>query len=497
MKKLTLLGIILVMLVSAVASCGTKKGPEDKTTDSAYETDFSEKTEETTEELDEYGRPILKSSLPDNLDYNNEQINLMVRSYCKDRFIGSNEANAIAIEQALYLRNKTVESKLNVSLNYINNSQEGSDGTAIMGYRSGDGEVDIVLNYAYYTPQLAIAGCFANLNQIKMLDMSSIVWNQTFAEAVAYDGALYFNVGDFSLDYLRQHIAVFFNKNLANRYFGSVDMFYDMVQDGTWTLETAAAMLKDIHDDADGIQDADDFYGFMLGASSTPCDAMVTALGFNYTYKDSDNQYQLFRMDNDLSDKIDAIHRFISSEFCAPRSLWKWSTGSAMFQKQNVIFYVGTLDMADSFTNVDFDYGFLPLFKYDEAQEYYYTGVGDSYSLQCIMSNSPDLERSGAVLQCLNESSYASVTPEYFDLLLKGRIADSPEDAEMLDLIRNTATLDFGRVYSGVLDRVTGKVWGSFVNADSEYASAYSDYSGPIKELLANLQTTLKKMETQ
>ena len=497
MKKLILVCLVLAMLVSALSACGNDT--VDPVTGTTADQGTTPSTEpEVTVALDEYGRPVVESSLPDDLDYNNEQINIMIRTSNKERFTGVEGKEATAIEQVIYARNEAVMDKLNVYLNFVPIEQSGSDtknyDTTIQGYLAGTGEMDIVTSYAYYTPALAIVGCFTNLNNVNMIDMTSIVWNQTFQESVAYEGALYFNVGDFSYDYTRQIVATYFNKDLANNYFGSADLLYDMVKDNSWTMENAAAMLKDIHKDVnqDSIQDADDFYGFILGATSSPCEAMVTALGFNYTVKDNEGQYQLFQMDTGLTDKIDDLQAFIASEFCAPRSLWNWSGARDMFKKQSALFYVATLDMADQLADVDFDYGFLPLFKYNEAQENYCTGMGDSFSLQAIMSNCTDIERAGAVLQCLNEISYKSLTPEYFDILLKGRFADAPEDAEMLELLRSTVTLDFGRIYSGTLDRVTGNVWNNFVKIGGEYTKWYNEKSASTKELLVALQQVLK-----
>ncbi|MBE6633337.1 MAG: hypothetical protein E7620_03220 [Ruminococcaceae bacterium] len=501
MKKTILFLLILTMLVSCFASCGDEQGNQPNPYPNGQATNDQQATEPPVI-TDEFGRPVLETSLPE-LDYNNESVNIMIRTANQRHFLGDESVQATLLEQALFTRNEIVQDTLNVHLNYIPIEQTGSDttfyDTTVQQAMSGAGEYDIVTSYAYYTPALGVAGCFANMNNVPMLDMNAICWNTTFAESVAYDGALYFNVGDFSLDYIRQLTCIFFNKQLAETHFGDANVFYDMVNDGSWTIENATAMLKDIYTDVNqnSISDEGDVYGFYVGATSGPCEALATCIGFNYTYKDSNGDYQIFEMDSALSDKIDAIHTFVAQEFCAPRSIWNWKKGRTAFIEQKALMVLQCFDVADAYVDVDFDYGFLPIFKYDEAQQDYYTGVGDSFSLQCIMVNTKDLSRTGAVLQCLNEVSYRKLTPEYFDILLKGRYADAPEDVEMLELLRRTATLDFGRIYSVCLSRITGNVWNNFTDTARDYSSWYSQNIGTYQENLRVLLEDLKVKEGQ
>ncbi len=497
MKKLLFLLLALAMLLTSLAACGDETQPEGNTTVGNGDGTADPIVTDPPIVTDEWGRPVLESSLP-KLDYNNESVTIMIRTANQRHFLGNESTDATILEQALFRRNKIVEDTLNVHLNLVPITQTGSDTSSydntIRAALTGAGEYDIVTSYAFYTPALAISGCFADLNKIKMLDMEALCWNTTFAESVAYDGALYFNVGDYSLDYLRQIVGIFFNKNLTANEFGDEEIFYDMVNDGSWTMANAAALLKDLYRDLNTSQVADegDFYGFYVGATSSPCEALVTGLGFNYTVKADNGDYNIFTLDTALSDTVDALHDFIESEFCAPRAIWNWSKGRDAFINKQALMVVQTLDMAESYANVDFTYGFLPIFKLDESQAEYCTGMGDSFSLQCIMANSKDSERAGAVLQCLNEVSYRRLTPEYFEILLKGRFSDAPQDVEMLELMRRTVRLDFGRIYSVCLDRITGNVWNNFCNAGANYANWYSSNADTYRTKLAELLFDLK-----
>lgn len=504
MKQSICLLLVLLLCLPFAASCKGKTPPETGNGTTAGSTpDTAPGSEPETEvETDEYGREVLKSALPEDLKYDNEKITVMVRSSHEQWFVGSDDKKASAISQALYARDRRVEDRLKVNLFIKPVTQTGSDtkgyDQTVQAALTGAGEYDIITSYAFFTPTLAIGGCFADMNSVKNLHMDTLCWNRDFADSVAFDGALYFNVGDFSLDYLGKLTTIYFNKNLAAQYFGSSDVIYDMVEDGSWTLENVGALVKEIYTDvnSNNARDIEDFYGFTMNAASGPCECMVSGVGFSYTDKDADGKYTIFKMDTTLSDKIDAIHRFLNLEGCAPRAIWNWGKGCNAFIEQKTIFLCSAMDVSNSFLNVDFSYGFLPAMKYDEHQTRYYTGIGDSFSLQALMRNGADRERAGAVLQCLNEASYQLTTPEYFNVLLKGRYADEPKDVQMLELLRSTVLCDFGRIYSQSLSRITGGVWNNFCNPAANYSKWYEENSGTWEQNLKDLLEELRKGKT-
>ncbi len=495
MKRILVLCLALIMLLTVFSACKKKGGD---TTDTTTDPSLLE-TPETDDGLDEFGRPILESSLPSDLTYNKAEINIAVPALYEIRFAGDGSKAASSVDQTVFKRNGEVEEILDVVIEYhpigtTMNYDAAIMTTQVMGYLSGNGEMDIVLNRAYDAPALGMQGCYANLNTIDMLDMTHGSWNAVFADAVSYNGALYVNVGDYSVDFLYQIVGTFFNKQLVIDRFGSTDVVYDMVEDGTWTMANLQTMLKDVYSDKNqnGQRDLDDFYGFVFGSTSSPCEAMITNIGFDPTVKNSDDEYEMFEMTTGLSDKLDDIQEFVAA-LCMDRSLWNWDNGDASFSSQNCMFLYSTLEtILQRYTDLDFDYGILPTLKYDENDDYR-TAVGDTFQLQSIMRNSKDVERAGAVLQCLNEVSYRTVTPAYFNVVLQYRMANEPRDAEMLVLLRDTVHLDFGRVYSSQISRVTARIW-QFVSPNFDYASFYQN---TIETWRINIDTLLTALRTQ
>jgi len=99
------------------------------------------------------------------------------------------------------------------------------------------------------------------------------------------------------------------------------------------------------------------------------------------------------------------------------------------------------------------DYGILVYPKYDEYQEKYQTCAHDNYSLFCVPITVPgsSLEMIGAVTEALAAESYRNVTPAYFDVVLKGKLARDPESGLMLDLLVENMIFDPAAIYSGDL----------------------------------------------
>ena len=53
----------------------------------------------------------------------------------------------------------------------------------------------------------------------------------------------------------------------------------------------------------------------------------------------------------------------------------------------------------------------------------------------------------GTVVEALSAKNYAGVLPVYFETVMKARIADSPDDAEMLQIIADGRTISFAMQY--------------------------------------------------
>ena len=76
----------------------------------------------------------------------------------------------------------------------------------------------------------------------------------------------------------------------------------------------------------------------------------------------------------------------------------------------------------------------------------------------------------GATLELMAAESYKQVTPAFYDIVLKSKYSNAPEDAEMYDLILNSFTISFGYCYS---TQSLGNIGGLFRDITLDLAQSY------------------------
>ena len=104
------------------------------------------------------------------------------------------------------------------------------------------------------------------------------------------------------------------------------------------------------------------------------------------------------------------------------------------------------------------EYGILPIPKFDEDQEEYYSLAHDLFTVYGVVSsvNSIDLDNVGAVMEAMAIESYKVVTPAYYEVALKGKYSKDPQSWEMLDMIMNNLKINGGLLYTiklGITDK--------------------------------------------
>ena len=93
----------------------------------------------------------------------------------------------------------------------------------------------------------------------------------------------------------------------------------------------------------------------------------------------------------------------------------------------------------------DIDIGILPCPKYDENQENYYApSFGAEISVLLKTLPEERKENVGMLLEALAYDTNANILPEYKEVLLKTKLARDNESEEMIDIIINSISFDFG-----------------------------------------------------
>ncbi len=479
MKRYLALILAALILTSAVTSC-SNNASEETTAESTVETAATvESTEETEEETDDGN---IRSW--EGLTFDGTEINIVGRTeqyYSIDFY--AEEITGEAVNDAVYNRNAKVDNDLNVHVNYINGSDDYT--TFFTSVRNSvsaaDGAYDIVSSYAYFAAPLSLEKLFTNLHTVPNLTLTNSWYNQSFVNDMTVNGQLDFVIGDLTLTATDRMIITFFNKELAESRIPGLNL-YDVVYEGKWTIDYLSNLVSDIWEDSNGNGqlDVNDVFGMSYNIGSIPTDGLIASLGVHMTDKDSDGNNYINLYNDRSNTAYEKLIDLVYNNSGVGRSM------DDAFKNGNTIFIMTCANYA-KYTLRDFepDYGVLPLPKFDETQEGYYTTSQDAYNVISIPTTCIHLEATGAALDYLSALSQSDVYPAYFETTFQKQYMRSEEDSVMFDLIKSGLVFNFGTFYSNCIGN---PVW-TFRDGITNHSNFATEY----RKMSKVYEKTLKK----
>ena len=125
------------------------------------------------------------------------------------------------------------------------------------------------------------------------------------------------------------------------------------------------------------------------------------------------------------------------------------------FSEGRVMFNVAGLVRVTVFRAMETDFGILPMPKFDKEQKEYFSIVSTGAANTISIPVTADAERSGAVIEALSAESYYTLTPAYYDKVLKTKAARDEASSDMLDIIFANRIFDVATMYD----------WGGIISA--------------------------------
>ena len=289
---------------------------------------------------------------------------------------------------------------------------------------------------------------FYNWMEVPHINWDKPWWNKESNEGSTFNNKMWTVTGSLSLTSLMYTYVLGYNSELLENYGVNTDELIQTVFDGNWTLdkmiETASAIYAD---NGDGIPSVGDTYGFgsVPGERTVP---WVTAFGAESLVANDDDTKIISVLG---SEKVyNALEKMVNLTWNNQASTATCADVVPMteFINGNVGLIVTQLKSCySSFADLPFEYGLLPLPKYDATQEGYYTEPYHDFSVFAIAANIPEdkLEMVGVIMEALNAESWKTVYPAYYDEALKGRYSTDETMADMIDLIVDGVKFDFAQ----------------------------------------------------
>ncbi len=446
MKKALSLALAIMMIFSATAlllACSDDKnggksgGGEIKT----YEEDSIF-----------YERSLVSDDLP-TVDYGGRDFRVVTHIE-SEIFIKEEDRNqGDLIKDAKYTRNQAVENRFNINIGvvYTGTYTEVSDYVS-KTVLAGSDEFDLLMGMAVDTGKLVTKKLFLNWYDIEHINFDKPWWAASNKTDLTYNGKCPIAVSDLNYTSIAQTYCMMFNKNLAASYeLGDV---YGLVLDGKWTFDKMREMVKDVYvDDGNDERDENDFYG-MSHANGSCVNTYLWAFDNPVCAKDADGVPQIAiktdKINNIVTDIYELFYNTDGVYFDGSRINEKAVSGD-MFYAKKAIFTTTSLGgpTSQKFRDFEDDVGIIPYPKYDENQQNYLTMADGYHSILAVPKTAKDTEYVGIITEALSAESWKTLTPTLYEIALKTRYLRDNESKEIMDIIIEGRTFDFGYIYDG------------------------------------------------
>ena len=483
MKRI-IAALLAALCILPLAACASDPATADTTAadTTAAVADTTAAPEETTAEED----PLLHDSLGE-YNFDGGEYRIFGTSYRTTTAVTAEEQNGEAINDAQYLSRTNVEERFNVNIKYEDIGTDDDSVINMMKQLVNGGDDTYALGIGIDTGMinLGMQGFHYNLKKLPQFDFEQPWWGDATKE-LAF-GDKYYTASSFITYYCLYYVRMLVvNKDLASDL--NLTIPYDKVFAGEWYLDDYIEFISTATQDVngDGVMVEEDQYGFVWDPGTLY--TFQNSMGVQVFSKDENNMpIQSFNMDKALKylEKMELVLQNYTYKHDA-------DYGAPFFaQYRALTVYCNLREVCNFIRDTEIIYGYLPAPKLDEDQKEYKTVATDVlWGVPSI--HEAKLEMIGAVTEALSCQHYNYVRPAFFDTTMKGKLSDSPEDAQVLDLIPGTRSIDFGFSYQKVIPGAdTLKDMTNNLKSGA-LASTYKKLSTALEK---QLSTTIDKIE--
>lgn len=474
MKKFLSLTLASMMLLGMLAACSNADGDSQQTNDPAVTTAApavgdTTPTETADPTVDANG--YKRDDLPADLNFNNETITMLYWEDAEKPEFFVEDYTGEVVNDALLNRNRKVEERIGVKLEFVgtkgNYNNQANFVTQAQNSVNSGGDIDIFAGYSMTGATLAVQGLSQNLLDLKYINFDQPWWPASLIDETTINNKLYFCSGDIATSMLHFMYGEFVNRDMLKDF--NLEDPYTLVEEGKWTIDKMFEMAKGVYSDldGDGALSLNDRYG--LVTSSIHFDSFFPAAGLRTVEKSEDGKSLMISPLFNSEKTVNLLEK-INSFFHDSGEVNLTGTG-AFFELGQTLFTVDRVYMAENrLRDVEFDYGVVPVPKWDEAQENYITCMAFPFTLYSISSATQKADIAAATLECLGSEGYRQVTPMLFETAMKVKYATNDKTAQMYDLIRESVVIDLGRIFTTTFNNYTYSIFRNAVSNNQNNA---------------------------
>ena len=478
-KRILALLLVALMALSVLVACGDKKKPD--VTESATENKGGEYAE-----IDEY-----VDTLASQYNFDGATFGIIGTGECiypTDVEITGNLEN-----DALYNRILDVEENFGITTTfrvslgpdagYDNTGAETTD-VVRTDQMSGLKSYDLIEgNLGTVGAPLLNADCLQPVNDFDMLDFSQSWWLNDLEEHFSVGGKLFFLTGKINPSHYSDAACILFNKAVAEDF--QLPDMYEMVHDGTWTLDK-------MNEVASIIPAGSEVKRYMLNEFGGL--SMYFGAGFKLSEKDENDvpviSPALSQEKSDYIDKLNSIFGDASVKFdkADPNHAEEFYDRD-VFTNGEVLFWIDETWRANDMRTFEVEFGILPIPKKDVSQKNYLSASSDRAVY--FAKDLKDPEMTGVITEAMAALSEKHLEPAYYTKALQGRATYDTESRAVLDILYNSKVVDLETSYEwGKLSGVIGK---ACVGHNDSYVSSYTSCTGLARVMIQKLMKTVER----
>ncbi|MBQ8849759.1 MAG: hypothetical protein IJ011_05475 [Clostridia bacterium] len=476
MKKILCALLCLIMLLGVLVSCKNDT-PDNKDSGSGTKGEETVSDVVTDTETETTRTEIVNEDFSQGgvaRDYT-----MYVRK-SRNHYLYAEKDSTDKVVSGTYKRNMKVQEDFGVNIKIKEDNGDTKTDEWITALANSGSAYDLAVpDYWWLLEQ---QGLFLNLYARDELAFNQDYWYSQWNDNVTINNKLYTVAGDASLEVLENIEIVFFNKDMTDTL--GLDM-YQIVNDKKWTIDKMLEIGKQVSAGMDTADTTDDdVYGAIYDVHSLR--SQLISADLKLTEIKDNGTIELIAESRALNLNIQAkvkslIHDTSTNYFGGGSTARTNMAGKAkLLGEKKAAFYATCMYAGSTVKKTGANYGVIPMPMYEEGGEYISTSYG--VSTFAIPKTAADYHFSAVILDALNYHSYNTVVTGFFDTAMKAQIADSPEDARMMDIARESLYFDF----AWMLDQ------GGTMNVFSAYQKATSNPTTELSsELTPAMQTSI------
>ena len=433
--------LFLAILSLAMVSC--KSADPDKETTQVSVSDSAAVTQQE-EEVDfsqmsfleriRYSNAQISDDLPKET-YGGETFTVWLKSPNPSTYMATEE-NGEVLNDASYSQKRTIEERFDLNIEYFCYADGWDTGMKMFtsNLMAGDYFADIVENWNCTTANSIAQGFFQDLSGYSSINTDKPWYFQDDVQSSSYKGHIYTLTGFMNTrNAVGRMTCTLFNKDMVRDY--QLEDMYQVVRDGRWTADYVMAIAKDFYYDVNGNdkRDMDDHYGLISDPVNCWYNAM-SELDVPLLEVHTDGSYSIALYENaekaqTILDMMKELNDCDGNMYGLDRKM----IVNDYFGVGNALFYFADLNDMNRIKDVDFDYGVLPRFKLNEAQETYNTTA--LYDPWAIPTSVKSGERAAIIMTAFAAEGYKQVLPVFYETTIKTKNVVDEESGEMIDLM--------------------------------------------------------------